>query len=52
MTGPSPLATALNAAIGLDLASFSQAREWLNDGGWERLEEWLAAHRDDGEGRA
>lgn len=43
------LVRALNATLGLDLADSAEARAWLADGGWERLEAWLAAHRDDTE---
>jgi hypothetical protein len=44
---PRLLVVALNAALGLELADFAEARAWLSDGGWDRLDEWLAAHRGD-----
>lgn len=45
--GPVPLAVALNAALGLGLADAAEARTWLRDGGWARLEDWIASHRGD-----
>jgi hypothetical protein len=47
------LADALNATLGLDLADFGEAREFLRSHeGWEMLDAWLAAHLDDGEPNA
>jgi len=44
---PSSLAAVLNAAFGLSLATAAEARAWLADGGWERFDAWLSAHRGD-----
>lgn len=47
---PSLLARTLNAALGLDLASFAEAREFLrSDEGDALLEAWLEAHLNDSE---
>jgi hypothetical protein len=44
---PGILAGALNAAFGLRLADLAEAREWLDSGGWEELDMWLASRRSD-----
>lgn len=42
------LVRVLNAALGLDLASFEEARQFLlSDEGSEMLEAWLESHPDD-----
>jgi hypothetical protein len=47
---PPLLVRALNAALGLDLVDFNEARVFLRSPeGNALLEGWLAAHRDDGE---
>lgn len=44
------LVKALNAALGLELADFTEARAFLRSPeGDALLEEWLDAHRDDPE---
>ncbi len=43
----SALAAFLNAAFSLGIATLAEARAWLADGGWTRLESWLAVHRND-----
>jgi hypothetical protein len=49
LTGrPSLLVRALNKALGLDLADFTEARVFLRSPeGDALLEAWLAAHRND-----
>jgi hypothetical protein len=45
---PSLLVKALNAALGLELADFSEARTFLlSDEGSDLLDAWLACHPDD-----
>lgn len=41
------LAATLNAMFSLRLASPAEARAWLADGGWPRLDAWLETHRAD-----
>lgn len=49
-TRPLLIVKVLNAALGLDLASFAEARELLlSDEGDALLEAWLAVHCDDDE---
>jgi hypothetical protein len=46
---PSQLVKVLNKALGLDLARFEEAREFLlSDEGSEMLDAWLESHPDDG----
>lgn len=40
----SALAAFMNRTFDLDLASRAEASRWLADGGWPRLESWLAVH--------
>ena len=50
---PPVLVKVLNAALGLDLADFSEARAFLlSDEGSKMLDDWLAAHPDDEEPNA
>jgi hypothetical protein len=45
---PSSLARALNAALGLELADFDEARTFLMSAeGSDMLEMWLAHHEED-----
>jgi hypothetical protein len=45
---PPLLVKVLNAALGLDLADFAEAREFLlSPEGSEMLDAWLASHPDD-----
>jgi len=45
---PSLLVTALNAALGLELADFAEARAFINSPeGSEMLDAWLASQPDD-----
>ena len=50
---PPLLVKVLNAALGLDLADFAEARAFLlSDEGAEMLDAWLASHPDDSEENA
>jgi len=45
---PPVLVKVLNAALGLELADFADARKFLlSDEGSKMLDDWLAAHPDD-----
>ena len=45
------LVDALNGALGLELADFDEAREFINSPeGSEMLDAWLASHPDDSGG--
>ena len=47
------LADALNATLGLDLADFKEARQFLlSPEGSKSLDDWLASHPDDDEPNA
>lgn len=53
MTGaPGTLAASLNELFGLRLADAAEARAWLIDGGFARLDAWLAGHAADDPGEA
>ena len=37
----------LNTAFNISITTSAEVREWLADGGWQQLEVWLHAHRND-----
>ena len=49
---PSTLAAFLSRTFGLNLANRTEACAWLGSDGWDQLESWLAAHRNDRPRRA
>lgn len=39
------LAAALNTVFSLRFADAAEARAWLDSGGWQQFDSWVAAHR-------